>query len=76
MEISIAYRAYLERRRLDISQVLEAVFCYLPPDAIDENYLVETLSTEFNDLSDQLEMPDLMAMMDRWIAASEMRGGK
>src|ERR1700690_945434 len=68
-ELPSDYRIYLERRRADIKDVLEAVIAFHPPEAYEDNHLVDTLECEFDYLSALLQLPDLDECLERWIAA-------
>lgn len=68
-ELSIEYRIFLERRRADIKDVLEGVLAFFPPEALEENHLVDLLKVEFDTLSFTLDLPDLCECLDRWMLA-------
>jgi hypothetical protein len=62
------YRAYLERRYVDIKQIMEAMFSYFDPEVIEDNYLYVTLECEFNFLAAILDLEDFEAFLNRLVA--------
>jgi hypothetical protein len=70
-ELSPEYTAYLDRRYADIKQVLEAIYAHWPPEATEENHLIDTLEAEMNYLADTLGYEDIGAMLDRLVSNDE-----
>lgn len=66
-ERSPEYFTYLERRYNDIKQVLEGVLTMFPPEAVDENHLLESLEVEFDYLANELGFEDLETFVERLI---------
>ena len=65
--LSPTYLTYLEHRYNDIKQVLEGVLTMFPPEAVDENHLLESLEVEFAYLADLLGLEDLETFVERLI---------
>jgi hypothetical protein len=66
-QLSPEYLTYLEHRYNDIKQVLEGTLTMFPPDAVDENHLLESLELEFDYLAGLLGYEDLEAFVQRLI---------
>jgi hypothetical protein len=62
---SLEYLMYLEHRYNDIKQMLEGVLTMFPPDAVDENHLLQSLKLEFDCLADVLGFEDYSRTKER-----------